>query len=338
MRATVKDVAVQAGVSPKTVSNVINGTVFVRPATQERVQKALLELDYVPNLSARGLRTGRSGIIALSLPDLGTRYSAEMMHLFVEIAHERGWSIQIDETAAEPSREKLLVSRAREHLIDGLILNPVTFEDSAIEDGVALPPTVLIGEVEQSVVDQVGVDSFRAAREMTAHLVDRGFRRIAAVGTPDGSRSSASTLRRDGYRAALSDAGIAGDPLLELAVGPWTAAGASIAVTTFLDRNPLPDAFFCFTDSMALSVIGSLWDRGLRVPDDCVVAGFDDLEDGRYSAPPLTTVAFDKRLFVAETIDLLIHRMLHPEAPPTKVTIPHSVVVRASTGAGTAKI
>ena len=106
MRATVKDVAALAGVSPKTVSNVINGVVFVRPDTRARVEKALTELDYVPNLSARGLRNGRTGVIALALPDLATPYSAEMAHHFVEAAHERGWGIQIEETGARPERER----------------------------------------------------------------------------------------------------------------------------------------------------------------------------------------------------------------------------------------
>src|SRR5260370_15415586 len=99
MRATVKDVAKLAGVSPKTVSNVINGVVFVRPETRARVESALAELDYVPNMSARGLRNGRSGMIALALPDLLRPYSAEIIHLVVELAHERGWGVQIQHTA-----------------------------------------------------------------------------------------------------------------------------------------------------------------------------------------------------------------------------------------------
>src|SRR6478736_4384155 len=146
VRATVKDVAARAGVSPKTVSNVINGVVFVRPETRERVERALAELDYVPNLGARGLRNGRYGLIALALPDLSTAYSAELAHHFVEEGHARGWSVQIEETAAEPTRERDLLWRARSHLVDGLVLNPVSLEVSVLADeGVVsrgpLPPT-----------------------------------------------------------------------------------------------------------------------------------------------------------------------------------------------------
>ena len=158
MRATVKDVAKLAGVSPKTVSNVINGVVFVRPETKARVESALAELDYVPNMSARGLRNGRTGMIALALPDLLRPYSAEVVHLVVELAHERGWGVQIEQTAAEPKREFELLSKARAYLVDGLILNPVNLDDSAVTTAGPLPPLVLIGDVDQDLVSQVAID------------------------------------------------------------------------------------------------------------------------------------------------------------------------------------
>lgn len=222
MRPTVKDVAKLAGVSPKTVSNVINGVVFVRPETRARVESALAELDYVPNMSARGLRNGRSGMIALALPDLLRPYSAEIIHLVVELAHERGWGVQIEQTAAEPKREFELLSKARAYLVDGLILNPVNLDDSAVTSAGPLPPVVLIGDVDQDVVSQVAIDNVAAARDMTKHLLSRGCRRIAVVGTPEiprgssgagvlagsaeGPGTAASRLRTAGYHQALEEA------------------------------------------------------------------------------------------------------------------------------------
>ncbi len=155
MRATVKDVARRAGVSPKTVSNVMNGIVPVSGPTRLRVEQAMAELDYVPNLSARGLRNGRSGVIALALPDLATPYSAEVAHHIVEVAHEQGWIVQIEETGSDPQREQELMTRARSNLIDGLILNPVVLDESAVKVGVTLPPVVLLGEVTQQLADRV---------------------------------------------------------------------------------------------------------------------------------------------------------------------------------------
>lgn len=334
MRSTVKDVALRAGVSPKTVSNVINGTAFVRPETRARVEAALAELDYVPNLGARGLRNGRYGLIALALPDLSTAYSAEVAHHFVEEGHARGWSVQIEETAAEPQRERALLSRARSHLVDGLVLNPVSLADSVVDEHVArgpLPPTVLIGEVEQDRTDQVGVDSVAGARDMTEHLLATGFRRIAVVGAPGHAETAAARQRTEGYRRALADAGVAHDPALELSTARWTADEARDAVRAFLDEHAPPEAFFCFTDSMALAVVHVLWERGLRVPDDVAVAGFDDVEPSRYAVPPLTTVSFDLRAFAATALDLLRDRIDDPHRAPRRLTVPHRVVVRAST-------
>ncbi|KQO47621.1 MULTISPECIES: LacI family DNA-binding transcriptional regulator [unclassified Frigoribacterium] len=342
MRATVKDVAALAGVSPKTVSNVINGVVFVRPDTRTRVESALAELDYVPNLSARGLRTGRTGSIALAFPDLSTPYSAEMTHWFVEQAHERGWSIQLEQTGSRPEREGELLSRGKEHLVDGLVLNPITLDASALSSagsgtGAAtdsLPPVVVIGEVEQTLVDQVRVDSVAAARDMTAHLIAVGHRRIATLGDSAGEFDTATARARTrGFEQAMAEAGLPVDRALQYSCPEWTSADAFAVVRAAIDRGDRPDAIFCFTDSLAIGAVSALSSGGLRVPDDVAVAGFDDIVDGRFSVPPLTTVSFDKRLFVDRTLELLAARIADRQGAAELVLIPHEIVVRASTRA-----
>ncbi|GAA1517938.1 LacI family DNA-binding transcriptional regulator [Kribbella lupini] len=343
MRATVKDVAKLAGVSPKTVSNVINGVVFVRPETRAKVEQALSELDYVPNLSARGLRNGRSGMIGLALPDLLRPYSAEITHLVVELAHERGWGVQIEQTAAEPDREYDLLSKARSHQIDGLILNPVNLDDSAVMSAGPLPPVVLIGDVDQDVVSQVCIDNVGAARDMTQHLVDQGYRRIAAVGTPeapgsptriggrtDSAGTAAARLRLIGYREVLTAAGLH-DPALEIALDRWSPEGAATVVGRYLEDHDPPNAIFCFTDTIATGTLSALWSAGVSVPGDCAVAGFDNILESRYTVPPLTTVDFDRRSFVQAALDLLGERMADRAATPRRIVVPHRVVPRAST-------
>jgi DNA-binding LacI/PurR family transcriptional regulator len=343
MRATVKDVAKRAGVSPKTVSNVINGVVFVRPETRARVEQALTELDYVPNLSARGLRNGRSGMIALALPDLLRPYSAEITHLVVELAHQRGWGVQIEQTAAEPSREWELLSKARAHLVDGLILNPVNLDDSAVMAAGPLPAVVLIGDVDQDVVSQVAIDNVAAATDLTRHLLAQGFRRIAAIGTPkrpespgsgsgiESDGTAAAKLRTAGYRAALADAGMPHDPELEIALDQWSPEGAAAVVTRYLDDHEPPDAFFCFTDTIAFGTLSALWTAGISVPQRCAVAGFDNILESQYAVPPLTTVDFDRRAFVEAALDLLAERMTDRAARARRIVIPHRIIARAST-------
>ncbi|KUM34433.1 LacI family DNA-binding transcriptional regulator [Arthrobacter sp. EpRS71] len=331
MRATVKDVARRAGVSPKTVSNVMNGVVPVAAPTRLRVEQAMAELDYVPNLSARGLRNGRSGVIALALPDLATPYSAEVAHHIVEVAHEQGWIVQIEETGSDPQREQELMTRARSNLIDGLILNPVVLDESAVKVGVALPPVVLLGEVSQQLADRVFVDSFAAARDMTLALASSGRRRIAVLGTTQGRGSAAAIQRTQGYEAALDSLGIPRDESLLIPCEKWTPETAAKALGAYLEGNPVPEALFCFTDSMAIGALSVLWKRGLRVPEDIAVAGFDDIADGRYAVPSLTTVSFDKRMIASEALRLLTERMGDRTRGQQVVSVDYSVVERDST-------
>ncbi|AXE38538.1 LacI family DNA-binding transcriptional regulator [Acidipropionibacterium virtanenii] len=330
-RATVRDVAARAGVSPKTVSNVITGKTFVRPETRRKVDAALAELDYVPNLSARGLRNGRSGIIALALPDLETPYSAEMAHYFVEAARARSWGVQIEETRGRPDREQQLLSRALSRLVDGLILNPVFPDELTLGEDSLLPPTVLIGEVLDLPFDQVRVDPEAASYDMTSYLIGLGHRRIALLGSQGASTAFTAALRTQGYRRAMLDAGLQTDPRLEIACDEWSPRGGARAISAFIDSFPLPDAVFCLTDSLALGVISALWSRGIQVPRGISVAGFDDIADGEFAAPPLTTVSFNKEKLASRALDRLAERILKPSLSVRSTRIPHKIVARQST-------
>ncbi|WP_194762515.1 LacI family DNA-binding transcriptional regulator [Microbacterium sp. UFMG61] len=332
-RATMKDVAALAGVSIKTVSNVVTGTVSVREETRVRVEAAMTQLDFVPNLNARGLRKGRSGIIAVALPDLATAFSAELLHRIVETAHERGLAVQIEETATDPERERELVSRARAHLVDGLILNPIRLEDSVLEFADRLPPLVVIGEVEQNRADHVRIDSRRAAADATRHVLSRGATRIAVIGADDDSSVATATsrLRLEGVHDALREAGIPRDPALEINPMPWSMTGGATGVETLFRRNVAFDAIVALTDTLALGALHALHDHGVSVPDDVIVTGFDDVEFSRYTSPSLSTVAFDRRAFADAALGLLESRMDDRAAPPRSLTLSHHLLERDST-------
>lgn len=331
MRPTVKDVARRAGVSPKTVSNVVTGIITVTPDTRAKVEQAMQELSYVPNLSARSLRNGRSGLIGLALPDLSTPYSAEVAHHIVEVAHERGWGVQIEETGLDPQREFELMSKARTNIIDGLILNPVVLDESAVKLGVALPPVVLLGEVNQHITDRVWVDNFAAARDMTLMLAAGGHRRIAALGTTEQRTSASGQIRTQGYRHGLEQAGLAFDPSLEIACDGWHPRGGAEALRTYLKGHDMPDALFCFTDSLAIGALTVLAGAGARVPEDIAVAGFDDIADGEFANPPLTTVSFSRRAMAEQAVSLLTRRMNDRGLPIKTGTVDYRIIPRAST-------
>lgn len=333
-RATMRDVAQRAGVSTKTVSNVVTGAAVVRPETRERVEEAMRALDFVPNLSARQLRNGRTGVIGVALPDLSTAYSAELLHHLVEAAHARGYAVQIEETASQPERERELVSRAQAHRVDGLILNPIRLEDTVVTRTPHLPPVVLIGEVEQHATDSVLVDNRAAAAAVVEHLLARGARRIAVIGgSEDGQGLSTATsrVRLAGVVDALEAAGGALDPALAIAPDDWTMPGAAAAVDRLVRTGASFDAIATFTDTMALGALSALHAHRIRVPDDVLVTGFDDVQLARFSTPPLTTVRFDVGRIADEAISLLAERIAGSDAAPHAATVPFEVVERAST-------
>ncbi len=327
MRATVRDVAERAKVSAKTVSNVLNGTFPVRPTTRDRVELAIQELEYVPNLTARALRNGRSGVIALALPDLCTPYSASLMHEFVLAAGRRQLTIQVEESSGV-EREAELLSRARTQLVDGLILSSVRLETSDARVATWLPPVVMIGETEQPTVDHLWVDNVGAIGELTRLLIDRGHRRIAILGA---LAVSSYDLRARGYREALAAAGLPIDTGLEIPVPAWTTEAAAAAIAGYLDEHPLPDAIVCCTDSLAVGVLHALRSAGRRVPDDVSVVGYDDIPEAQFAAPALTTVHVDPKELAEQALDLLASRIADPTAPRVSRQLDYRVIDRDST-------
>jgi DNA-binding LacI/PurR family transcriptional regulator len=338
VRHRLKDVAERAGVSVKTVSNVVNGYEHVRPDTRARVLEAITELDYRPNISARNLRRGRTGIIALAVPELDIPYFAELARHVVTAAARHDWTVLIDQTNGDREQERLVAGGIRDHLIDGLIFSPLALTGADLSPGaspdVAATPMVLLGErVDHGPADHVAIDNVAAARDATAHLIALGRRRIAAIGAQHTAEAATARLRLAGWSAALGDAGLPADPALIAPAPSWHRADGATAVRELLAREPRPDAVLCFNDTLALGAIRALHDAGLKVPEDVAVAGFDDIEDGRYSIPTLTTVAPDKADLARVAVDLLAARVAGGDAdPPREQTVPHRLIIRESTG------
>ncbi|MET8230887.1 LacI family DNA-binding transcriptional regulator [Micromonospora sp. NPDC005298] len=332
MRHRLKDVAERAGVSVKTVSNVVNGYVHVRPDTRARVEEAIAELNYRPNLSARHLRKGRTGVIALAVPELDIPYFAELARHVVTAAADYGWTVLIDQTGGGREQERVVASGITDHLIDGLIFSPLalTAEDLASLDGT---PMVLLGErVDHGPADRVVIDNVGAAREITSHLVSLGRRRIAAVGSQRTDEGASARLRLAGYADALRAAGLDYDETLVAPAPAWHRADGAAAMRGLLASGVRPDAVFCFNDTLALGALRALHEAGLRVPEDVAVVGFDDIEDGRFSIPTLSTVAPDKAQIARLAVELLANRLDGDRtAPARELSAPYRLEFREST-------
>ncbi|MGV9875719.1 LacI family DNA-binding transcriptional regulator, partial [Streptomyces cellulosae] len=183
MSSSLKDVAARAGVSARTVSNVVNGSARVAPETRRRVQEAIEELGYRPNLAARSLRAGRTGMVGLAIPELHSPYFAELAGLLVDEARRRSWTVVIDQTRGDAEAERRLLTGDGGRVMDGLIISPWALPAEDIAAAARPLPVVLLGERSpQGLADRVAVDNVAAAEEATAHLLSLGRRRVAAIG------------------------------------------------------------------------------------------------------------------------------------------------------------
>jgi DNA-binding LacI/PurR family transcriptional regulator len=332
MPVRLRDVAAHAGVSVKTVSNVVNGYPHVSAATRERVEASLAELDYRANVSARSLRTGRSGVFALAVPALDIPYFAELTRYVVQEAETLGYTVLVDQTDGLRERERVIVTGVRSHLIDGLILSPIAMdapELSALGHGT---PIVLLGEkIDRAPVDHVAFDNVAAACAATEHLLALGRRRIAAIGYQAGAeaQSGVAAVRRAGYEQALRDAALTVDPALTRQVHRFRRREGAAAMFSLLRERP--DAVLCFNDLLALGALHTLSREGVRVPEDVAVVGIDDIEDGRFSTPTLSTIAPDKASVAREAVRLLHHRLESPASTRRRVEVGFELVAREST-------
>ncbi|MYY86207.1 MULTISPECIES: LacI family DNA-binding transcriptional regulator [unclassified Streptomyces] len=314
MRVSLKDVAERAGVSIKTVSNVVNKYQHVTPAMRARVQEAIDELGYRPNLTARHLRKGRTGIIALAVPELGNPYFAELAGAVIDAAAEHDFTVLLDHTRGEREREVLVSQGFRARVIDGLILSPLELEAEdlrAREDDV---PLVLLGERSYDLdYDHIAIDNIAASRTAVRHLIGRGRTSIAYLGARTDSANRPAHLRLQGWREELAAAGISAPESLVGPVGGWDRWDGAKAMARMLDAGVRPDAVFAYNDLVAIGAMRVLHERGLRVPWDVAVVGFDDIAEGQFGAVTLTTVAPDKQAIARLAVESLLAKLAHPE-------------------------
>lgn len=340
MGPTLHDVARVAGVSIKTVSNVINDYPHVRPGTRDRVNLAIQQLDYRPNLSARGLRSGRTGVIGLAVPSLRENYFAELADAVIRAAEKRGLGVMVEQTGGQRDAEMRAVSRSRPRFLDGLLFSPVSLGQEDAELLAVDGPLVLLGErIFDGPTDHVTMHNMSSAQAATAHLIEIGRRRIALIGADPRHRddeANSANLRLRGYRRALEQAGIAFDPdLVRPAVmSDWNRAGGAAATHRLVADGVDFDAVFALTDTLGLGVLRALGEEGLRVPDDVAVIGFDNIDESQYSVPSMSTIDTGRDEIAAIAVDRLIERIKEKgeRRPPETYKPDFRVVRRESTG------
>jgi DNA-binding LacI/PurR family transcriptional regulator len=308
--ATIRDVAERAGVSIKTVSNLLNGYQYMRPETRERVEAAIRDLDYHVNTSARNLSRGRTGAIALVLPSLRGSYFAELADAVMREASKKGLTVFIEQTNDERDRELRVLDGSYKARFDGALYSPLALgqNDAALFD--VDYPLVLLGErVFDTGLDHVTMSNTEATKAMTEHVLDLGARTVVPIGIKDDPLPSSGTLRFKGFQAALAARGLEVDPRTLIGVPDYYHASGARTMARILDAGIKPDAVVAFTDTLALGALAALQDRGLRVPDDVLLTGYDNVEESDFSRPPLTTVDPGRPLIAKKAVELLDERI-----------------------------
>jgi LacI family transcriptional regulator len=338
MRQTIEHIATLAGVSRSTVSRVLNHQPSVSPLVRERVLQVIREQNYAPQAAARSLAGSRTDTIGLLIPrsaavSLADPFIASMIQALFEATAQQGYFVTVTMLTAdmEPAfYDRILRSRH----FDGVIMFSSDIDDPIlpllIKDG---GPVVLIGRHPYFLdVTSVDVENRQGARDAVAHLIGLGHRRVGVINGQ--LQMEAAQARRDGYKQALLEAGIGIDPEL-MVEGFFSEAAAYEAMLLLLDLPHPPTAVFAASDSMAIGALHAIRHRGLRVPDEIALIGYDDLPLAAYATPPLTSVHQPISDMGAHAVRLLVEQ-IRGQGPATSVRLAARLVVRESCGAGAA--
>ncbi len=329
MVGTLDDVAAVSGVSRSTVSRVINGG-SVSERARVRVLEAMEQTAYRPNLAARTLASGRSGVVGvvIHVPPALLFQDVFFSRLFSGISAalaERGAGMML--WLADLTKEQTLERILGMRLFDGLIVTADMLDDPLVDGLVTSSlPTVLVGHRHKDrSASYVDIDNERSAETVTDHLVSLGRRRIGHITGRRGGVSAEERLA--GYRRAMERAGLPTDGLI--AEGDYLAPSGISAAMELVEAKA--DAIFCASDAMALAALEALVAHGVHVPEDIAVAGFDDIADAARSKPPLTTMRQSTDQLGAEAANALFRLLSDDSKSPQRVILPTELIIRQST-------
>ncbi|MCI1659878.1 LacI family DNA-binding transcriptional regulator [Bifidobacterium psychraerophilum] len=339
-RVTIKDVAREAGVSIKTVSNVVNHTGSMRQQTRERVEKSMRELGYKVNVSARSLKTGVSNLIGLGIFDFSQPFAPYFADKVIEVARRNGYGVIISTYESEENGISRIITRNLQLPAAGWIY----FNDQALDKEAEILeqpyPIVVAGDfLTYDKVDSVTMQNYEPIKLLTKRLHDSGCRSIAVLGSPVGNpdrsdfeaaREGTVWLRMKGYIDALDELGETLDCSMLIPCRKLRERDGIEALRSFLAVHECPDAIVCMNDALALAAIHELQRKGLQVPRDVQVTGFDNVPEAEYSTPALTTIDPDLDRYVEDVVGMLIERINGYDGKARRAVAECSIVERDS--------
>jgi LacI family transcriptional regulator len=332
MALTLEDIARLSQVSRSTVSRVINGDEKVNTETRQRVQAVIQQYNYQPNQAARRLAAGRTNVLGLVIPTwagatFNDPYFSQVIQGVSNSCNEQDYSLML--WLSEPDHEQRVLQQiAGNSLVDGVIVSFTLANDPLVASLYrSQVPFVIIGHHPSLTINSVDLDHVEAARQATQHLLERGYRRLATICGPQNQIAGQDRLK--GYRLALEASGLVEDPAL-VVLGDFTEAGGYAAMQKLLPGRP--EAVFAANDMMAAGAYRAIQEAGLKIPDEIVIVGFDDLPVASQLNPPLTTIRQPIHRLGQLAVERLIEILREPETPPRQIILDPELLVRTSSG------
>ena len=329
--STLNDVARLAGVSTMTVSRVINDSGYISQETRARVNRAIAELGYMPNVLARQLRSKRTKTLALVVTDIANPFFTTIARGVEDAARARGYAVMFCNTDESEAEEIEYVRVLIQRRVDGVLLVPATDSSGSLQllREHALPVVVLDRHVRSALVDEVLTDSETGAYLAVRHLIDLGHRSIAILTGP--ATVSTAVDRVAGYRRALAEAGL-GAESEQILFGEFNEASGYEMTRRVLTAQPRPTAIFAGNNFIAFGAIQALRQAGVAIPDGISIVVFDDLPQGWVLDPFLTVVSQPAYEIGKQAAELMLERLTgDPPGEPRTIVLASELIVRRST-------
>ena len=323
------DVAKHAGVSTATVSRVLNHTGFVAEALRERVEAAVTELGYNPNMAARNLRTLRSSKVLLLVPDISNPFFGKVIRGAEQAARQAGFAVVLGDTRNDPAFEDQYATMLARREVDGMIFLghrlPQPLRELVAQRTSGVPVVNGCEPASDLGISRVHIDNVQAGRDVTRYLLDLGHRHIGVVTGP-----LSSPLSRDRLKGANDPMGACPDGVLIVRNGDFSIESGFQEARDLIASGAT--ALFCFSDEMALGAMSAIRESGLDCPGDISVVGFDDVRFASFSAPTLTTISQPASEIGSRAMELLLRHIADTAAEPESVVLSHRLVIRGSSG------
>lgn len=321
---SIKDVAQRAGVSTTTVSRVLSSPQFVRPPLRERVEQAIADLAYRPNLAARRLRQRKASLVGLIVSDIRNPFFTDVGRAVEDMAYHHGLRLILCNSDENPAKQQSYLELMADEQASGVILSPTLTGLERLQPAAWGFPLVLVDRALPGArIDSVVLDNQAAARRATEHLLQAGYRRIALLA---GMHSVTAQQRHAGYAEALTAFGLAPQPLW---VPPTRHAGEQV-VTQLLSSPQRPDALLATNGLLLLGALQSVQAAGLKPPRDIGLVGFDNNDWTALPALDVTAIAQPTYDIGRTAAELLLQRMNEPQRTPRQVVLEATLIARGS--------